>query len=643
MALLAGVLAGRGNLDGPASVARFSYLTAICSDRMGNVYVFDLGAYSLRRISALGRVETMAGSGQDRGSVDGTGTAASFGLVRSMAADRDGNVFVATSGETAIRRVTPAGVVSTYAGTPGRSGHLDGSRTEALFSWPQGLTIGDDGSLYVFDFPNIRRITPAGQVSTVQRLERNGSGTYSQEDFETFRASSGAVMDAAGSLHVATTPLHALRSITPAGVSRTLAGLIGVEGHVDGLGSNARFSGPSGVTADRAGNLYVADSTSHTLRKITPAGLVSTLAGTPGARGSEDGAGGIARFDAPHSLAAGLEDEILVVESYATRVRAVSQAGVVRTLAGSRLLAGHVDGMGAVARFGQPAGLALDGSGNVHVLDRASFLEPTGRSRLRKVSPSGGVTTLAMLPEATRRLPEGGPIHPGGPACDAMGNVYVGDRPNYTVIKVSPSGSVSVFAGLSGTSGNADGMGATARFTDPGELALDAAGNLYLADGPLIRKITPAGGVSTLITGALFDAIVGIAVTQDGRSLYLTEARSHAVRRVDLPSGAVSIFAGAVGVAGAEDGQSTAARFNSPGALSVDPAGNVYVADAGNFCIRRMSPDGRVSTVAGAAGKEGFLPGALPGAISSPLGLAVSGDSLYVSMDAGVAVIRNLP
>jgi sugar lactone lactonase YvrE len=630
-----GDLGGWGNVDGTGAAARFRFLTHIAGNRMGNAYVFDGGPRVVRRISAAGVVETLAGSNDGRGSVDGIGTAASFGSVLGMAADGDGNVFVVTDLEASIRRITPAGEVSTYAGSPGRPGQLDGFRLEALFTQPRGLAFDGNGNLYVFDFPNIRRISQAGQVSTVFRASSDPAGRYSREDITVFSGGGGAVIDSTGNLYVAATSEHVVLKMTPAGVISTLAGQLGTSGSADGLGINARFHFPKGITIDRVGNLYVGDLNNSTIRKITPSGLVSTLAGTPGVRGIDDGIGALAQFSWPQGVAIGPDDKIYVVEEGSpTSVRVVSPTGGVSTLAGSRLRTGQVDGIGAAARFRRPTRLAADGSGTLYVLDQENL-------NIRKVSPTGAVSTLAALPDTTRST-DYGPIPRGGIATDASGNLYLGDRPNYTVVKVSPSGMVSTFAGLANASGTADGAGASARFSDPGELAIDAAGNVYLADGPLIRKITPDGQVSTLVAGATFDAIVGIAVTPDGRSLYLTELRSNAVRRVELQSGAVSIFAGASSSAGALDGIGLAARFNQPGSLYVAASGHVYVADNGNFLIRRITPAGSVNTLAGAAGKEGFVPGGLPGVISASQGLAVAGGSLYSTMDAGIVVIRNL-
>lgn len=219
---------------------------------------------------------------------------------------------------------------------------------------------------------------------------------------------------------------------------------------------------------------------------------------------------------------------------------------------------------------------------------------------------------------------------------------------------------MALFAGdVSTPSGSADGTGAEARFSDPRYVAIDSAGNVYVADNGngTIRKITPAGVVTTLAgtagqfgyvndtdTGAaaLFDSPRGIATDIAG-NVYVADAGNHAIRKIDT-SGVVSTFAGSVdGLAGSTDGTGPEASSTLPEYLATDSAGNVYVSDGGNNTIRKITPDGVVTTLAGTAGQNGFTPGALPGVLANPEGIAVFGTTLYFTSNNGVVSITNLP
>ena len=203
-------------------------------------------------------------------------------------------------------------------------------------------------------------------------------------------------MDAAGNVYVADASNDTIRKITPAGVVTTLAGSPGQTGSADGTGSAARFYSPRGVAVDAAGNVYVADTFNDTIRKITPAGVVTTLAGTAGQSGSADGTGSAARFDDPDGVAVDGAGNVYVADSATTRSARSRPAGVVTTLAGTAGQAGSADGTGSAARFNDPDGVAVDAAGNVYVAD-------TSNDTIRKITPAGVVTTLAGIAGPVRQ------------------------------------------------------------------------------------------------------------------------------------------------------------------------------------------------------------------------------------------------
>jgi sugar lactone lactonase YvrE len=287
-----------------------------------------------------------------------------------------------------------------------------------------------------------------------------------------FLFTTGVAVDAAGNLYVADQTNHAIRKITPAGIVTTLAGT-GAAGFVDGTGTAAQFNFPSGVAVDTAGNVYVADYGNHRIRKITPAGVVTTLAGD-GTAGSANGAGASARFFNPTGVAVDTAGNVYVADFNNNRIRKITPGGTVSTLAG--LNGGYADGTGEAAQFAFPQAVAVDTAGNIYVAD-------TIGNRIRKVTPDGVVTTVAG--DGTLGYLDGiGAAakfnNPTGVAVDAAGNVYVADQANHRIRKVSPAGVVTTIAGSSG--GYLDGIGVAALFNNPTGVAVDAAGNLYIAD-----------------------------------------------------------------------------------------------------------------------------------------------------------------
>ena len=318
------------------------------------------------------RASTLAGSSM--GYADGDGRAAQFYLVADVATDGAGNLYVADNGDSCIRKVTPAGLVTTLAGTntPGMAAYYtDGTGSAAHFRSPLGVAVNGEGTVFVADTGNnrIRKVTPAGVVATLA-----GSGTAGFADgtgsAAQFSGPSGIAADGAGTVFVADTGNNRIRKVTPVGVVTTLAGS-GTAGFADGPGSAAQFSGPIGLAADGAGNVFVADTGNNRIRKVTPAGVVTTLAGTNTA-GFADGTCSAAQFSGPYGVAADGAGNMFVADTGNNRIRKVTSAGVVTTLAGTNT-AGFVDDVGGAAKFFSPRGVAADSAGALFVADRSNF------------------------------------------------------------------------------------------------------------------------------------------------------------------------------------------------------------------------------------------------------------------------------
>jgi len=325
------------------------------------------------------------GSSGSTGS-DSTTNALLFSSPDDVAIDAAGNLYVADYGNNLIQKITPAGVVTTLAGN-GTIGANNGLGTAASFNGPSGVAVDGSGNVYVADAGNnlIRKITPAGQVSTLAGtvVAADTSNTVTTEPV--FAGPSGVAVDAAGNVYVADAGDNQIKKVTPAGVVSTLAGSVN-SGSADGTGAAASFNNPTGVAVDATGNVYVADFLNNLIRKVAPGGIVTTIAGS-NTTGSTNGPGTLASFYFPNSLAVDAAGNLYVADDINNLVRKIGPDGTVTTLAGSGT-AGYANGLGPAASFNDPAGIAVDASGNVYVAD-------ANNNVIREISPAGLVSTLA--------------------------------------------------------------------------------------------------------------------------------------------------------------------------------------------------------------------------------------------------------
>ena len=322
-------------------------------------------------------VSTIAGS-TTPGNLNGTGSAASFRQPSGIARDASGNLYVADYGNHVIRKITPSGIVTTLAGT-GSPGHVDGMANSAKFLTPTGIAVAASGNVYVAEFygNDIRKITPGGIVTTLA-----GSATAGSTDGigagASFNNPFGIAVDANENVYVADYSNNMIRKITPAGVVTTLAGST-TAGSDNGAAALATFSGPSGIALAPSGTLYVAEWFNCDVRQISAAGIVTTLAGS-GACGSDDGVGAAATFLTLAGMTIGTNGVLYVADDGNNMVRMVTPAGVVTTLAGSGW-SGSDDGDGSTATFNEPSGITVDSNGNLYVAERGNHL-------IRKVAPN---------------------------------------------------------------------------------------------------------------------------------------------------------------------------------------------------------------------------------------------------------------
>ncbi|QJR09179.1 hypothetical protein DSM104443_00215 [Usitatibacter rugosus] len=587
--------------------ALFYQPSAIAASSGGTAYVADTYNHAIRQIDAAGNTTTLAGSAE-RGYADGTGAAARFLFPQGIVRDATGNLFVLDTGNAAIRRVTPAGVVTTFAGNPNLHATIDGQGTAASFFIPTAIAIDATGNLYVADNGTIRFVTSFGLVTTLAgasgqlQVVDGPSGTARFGDIGGIAVANDATVFVTENVH------NVIRQRAPSGLVTTVAGTLDATGSADGAGAAARFNHPAGITVDAGtGNLLIADTDNHTIRLLTRAGSVLTLIGAAPPRGATDGAGAAARFGFVTDLALDVAGNVLVADWGNFAIRRLDATNNVQTIAGVLGSNGTQDGPAGTGRFMGPGAVASDGAGNLYVVDTQTFFCHTplfcesNSSAIRRVDPAGTITTLAG------DLALAGDADGTGTAArfraavdiaiDSAGNLYVSDFSSATIRRVTPAGVVTTIAGSPRLRSHTDGTGSQARFLGPRGLVIDRDGNLFVADGgSMIRKVTPAGVVTT---------IAGTATPADGT-----------------------------------DGNGAAARFASVNRLAIDSDGNLYATDAST--IRKITPTGVVTTVAGTKGQDGFTPGRLPGVVT-PRSLVVKGTDLYIGIDSGIAVLRNRP
>jgi sugar lactone lactonase YvrE len=405
-------------------------------------------------------VATLAGQAGNRGHADGTGTGAQFNALADIAIDSSSNIYVADTGNDTVRKITPAGVVTTLAGQPGVSGSSDGSGS-ALFNHPAGIAIDGAGNAFIADTNNntIRKVVIAnGAVSTLAGQagiagSSDGTGTAAA-----FNGPSGIAVDSTGNLFISDTLNHAIREITPAGVVTTIAGTAGSSGFADAAGSAARFHGPQGLALDSSGDLFVADTNNNAIRKlVTSTGVVTTIAGQTGVAGSADGSNSQAQFHFPSGITVDTAGNIYVADTDNQTLREIASSGSVSTLAGLAGSSGSADGVGTAARFAFPTGVALDGTGGIYVADTNNdtirFVgtpsEPTiaVQPQTQAVAAGSSVTfsvTATGKPVPTYQWNFGGaPISGATSSSYILSNAQAANGGNYTVVVSNAVGSVT--------------------------------------------------------------------------------------------------------------------------------------------------------------------------------------------------------
>ncbi len=549
-----------------------------------------------------------------------------------VAVDSAGNTFVSDRYYHQVFRIDANGTITVYAGSggPGYSGDGGPAAAAQLYN-PSGLAFDAAGNLYIADNGNgvVRQVTPGGTISTFASV-----------------VADGVALDTAGNLYLTQTGFNDVMMVNTAGAISAIAG-VGVPGFAGdgGPATAAELYAPAGIKVDKAGNIYVADSLNNRIRKITPAGVISTFAGTGASGLSGDGARATAATLAtPSDIAIDAAGQIYIADASNFRVRLVDTAGLIHDFAGGGTSFG--DGPAALALLEDPTGIAVDNAGDVVTTLKIG-------KQVKRITAKGAVTTVAGVGPSTSGGDNIGAtaaalLEPFGIVSDGAGNLYVSDVIDTRIRKVSASGTITTVAG-NGLFGSSANNGLPAEVGEPTGLAMDGNGNLYYCQGEesLVRVITPQDVVKTDAGGGPANSLgdggsattaslrVPLGVAADGAgNLYIADTYNNRIRRVDN-QGNITTFAGmgAGGYSG-DNGPATSAQLYEPYQLAFDSSGNLYVADEGNNRIREIAPNGTITTVAG-NGVLGFAGDGGPAnaaAIAAPTGIAVdAAGNLYIA------------
>ena len=528
--LLAGG-ANPGAADGVGAAASFSRPVGLAHDAAGNVYVADTGNNTIRRIAPDGTVTTLAGGdANNAGNADGTGSAARFNAPSGMAVGPDGDLYVADSTNSRIRRVTPAGVVTTYAGSS--LGYADAtSPLAAQFSGPAAVVVAANGDVLVADTNNsrIRRIVRNGSVAgAVQTLAGSG-GNISTDPTSPDGTGTAAVISnprglaLRGNVLTVSDGAGLLRQIDlTSTVVTTLAGSRAGYGYADGPPSAARLGDVGAVTTAANGGFLIYDSAA--IRLVSASGNVSTIANAYAANtnnsdnGSSDGGTGLLTQlplgRSAQNLAVDSSGRVIIGDGGAKILRRIDASGQISLLAGLAYpYMGMIDGVGSAAQFSElKNATAQDSAGNLYVGDYAA---------VRKIAPDGTTTLLAGgRVSYNDPTPQFGAVDGnattarfntiGGLAVGPDGAVYVSDFGNNAVRRIDTAGNVTTYAGVMGQSGSIDGPIASARFRFPASLAFGPDGSLYVSDNGQLRRISADGStVTTLNIGFVGAQVFG--------------------------------------------------------------------------------------------------------------------------------------
>ncbi len=600
-------------------------------------------------------ISTIAGGAPPSTPVIASNT--SIGPPHHAAADSAGNIYFSSG--NSVFKMSAAGSLSLIAGNS-RAGYSGdgGLAVNAQLNQPLGVAVDGAGDVYIADSLNsvVRIVTPDGLINT---FAGSGVPDYSGDTgpavSATLNLPHGLAVDKTGSLYIADTRNHVVRKVTADGNINTFAGnlVYGYGNSGDGAAAtSAQLASPTDVAINSSGNVYIADTDSAVIRQVTTDGNIHTYAGTAATQGftGDGGAPTSADLYQPYGVAVDSSGNVYISEYGDSRIRKVASSKI-STIAGNGSYGFAGDGSAATsAQLNTPRGLCVDSGGNVYVAD-------WGNNRIRKIASGGNISTVAGN-GVLSYSGDGGAANkaqlnnPGAVAVDSAGNIYVADTANNAVRQITSKGIITTFAGTGTAGSSGDGSAANkAQLNAPEGVAVDASGNVYIADsGNLkIRVVSANGNISTFAgsgspgyggdggaaTAATFYLPSAVAADASG-NVYIADYEASVVRRV-APGGTIATVAGnGTSAYSGDGGPATSASLNGPSALTVDSAGNLYIAQLGDSRVRMISSKGIITTIAG-AGADGYSGEGLPAVASllaAPAGLAADANgNVYISVE----------
>jgi len=543
--------------NGPATSAELRYPYGIAVDGLGNLFIADAYNAAIRRVSADGTITTVAGGAVGYSGDHGPATGAALDTPCGIALDGAGDLLIADTYNSVIRKVDSSGVITTVAGNTAYGYSGDGGQAAgASLNYPYGVAVDASGNLLVADWNNhrIRQVNAGGIITTIAG---NGGYSYSGDGGPAASAAlqlpGGVFVDAADNVYIADTSNHRIRSITPAGIINTVAGA-GIPAYSgdNGPAVSAFLNHPNSGAADAFGNLFIADSANNVIRKVTPAGIVTTVAGNGnGGYTGDNGPATSASLLFPEGVAIDASGNLFIADTYNSVIREVSN-GTITTVAGNGVAGYSGDhGPATGAKLSYPAGLAVDASGNLLIAD-------SDNHAIRKVSGSI-ITTLAgngvagywgdQGPAAGAQLD-----YPTGVALDVSGNLFIADSNNNAIRKISVGGIITTVAGTGDPGDTGDyGPATAATLNEPGGIAVDAACNLFIADtyNNRVRMVAGGGGVTVSPSAVVLDATAqsGPLLSVRASAPACAWASTSAANWITITSGATGAGNGTAGFA----------------------------------------------------------------------------------------------
>lgn len=602
--------------SGAATRASLHHAHGVTVAPDGTLYIADTFNHVIRKVARDGTITTIMGTGRaGSGGAGGTALQMELNLPRSLAVGADGDLYIADTGNSRIVKLTPKGTVVIVAGTGAAGYGGDGGHaTAAALRNPSAVALGPGGIVYIADTANhrIRQVASDGTITTVAGIGRS--------EFSGDRG-------------------PALR---------------------------AGLSSPAGLFVDGDGVLYIADTGNHRIRRVAATGIIDTVAGsglggikTDGVVGfgGDDGPATAAHLAYPTAVVVTPDHALFIADRDNRRVRRVSAGGVIRTAAGTGIPCfGGDGGLATQAGLRDPCGIAVDEDGALYIADMSTY-------RIRKVEPSGIIVTVAGSDTTGFRGDLGPAVDAGlgfpSGVYRAGGELYIADTLNHRVRKVDRAGIITTVAGTGEAGFGGDGEAASAARLDlPFAVAVDAEKNLYIADqgNHRIRRVSLSGVITTIAGAgqagyggdggpavkAKFWNPSGLALDRAGQ-LYIADQNNHRIRKIDA-AGIVTTVAG-TGEAGfsGDGGTAGQAKLFNPMGITFDESGALYIADTSNHRIRMVDARGMISTVAGVgtAGYGGDGGDSLRAHLHSPCGLVAVRDALYVT-DKGNNMVRKI-